>query len=297
MFLKFLKPQIVFGSGGSDSGGGGGGGGGSSSSSKKKTTTTVTTSPKPKPKPAAKTTTTSSKIGTDAGDGMVWAKSKNSNALVRVSAKKSSGGGRNLDADMAAGSPYAPTKNAGTANAKQYTYTGETDSKDRKLVPLENGTKLNSKTSVTAKDLAAGKVTTYKSKTGTGSVTVARGASLADVPTVNVGVDGKKTVSNADAYDPVGSTPNKTSPVATPSSDPVVAPETIAPQDGVGGGRDGGASAKRNKSKVSEDNLKVSRSAEGVDRYKRKQSMAIKTAGENRRKNPLAIAKNSKRTA
>ena len=35
-------------------------------------------------------TSTSSKIGTDAGDGMVWAKSSNSNALVRVPAPKES---------------------------------------------------------------------------------------------------------------------------------------------------------------------------------------------------------------
>jgi len=35
-------------------------------------------------------TSTSSKVGTDAGDGMVWAKSSNSNALVRVPAPKES---------------------------------------------------------------------------------------------------------------------------------------------------------------------------------------------------------------
>ncbi|MFS9669372.1 hypothetical protein, partial [Klebsiella pneumoniae] len=85
---------------------------------------------------------------------------------------------------------------------------------------------LASKTSVTAKDLKAGKVTTYKNKSGTGSITVARGTKLKDVPEVNVG--GK---SNKETYDPVGSTPNKTSPVAaTPtSSEPVTAPEKISP--------------------------------------------------------------------
>lgn len=281
MFLNFLKPNIAFGSSGSSGGGGGGGGGGSSSSSSssskpaKKTTTTTTKKKK-----------TSSKIGTDAGDGMVWAKSSNSNALVRVSKNKSSGG-RNLDADMAAGSGYAPTKNAGTSKAKQVTYTNDTDGPKRKEVALTKKTPIQSKTSVTAKDLKAGKVTTYKAKSGTGSVTVARGTKFEDVPEVNVG--GK---TNKETYDPVGSTPNKTNPVTTKttSTEPVTAPETIRPQDGVGGGgRDGGKSGKLKASKVNEDNLRVQRNSEGVDRYKRAQASSIKSAGERRRKNAMKI--------
>lgn len=279
MFLNFLKPNIAFGSEGSSSGGGDSGGGSSSS----KSTT-----------PKKKKTTTSSKVGTDAGDGMVWAKSKNSNALVRVKKSSGGGGGRNLDADMAAGSNYAKTKDAGTGAARQVTYTNDTDGPKRKEVALTKKTPIQSKTSVTAKDLKEGKVTTYKSKKGTGSVTVARGTKLKDVPTVNVGVDGKKTKPNTEVYDPVGSTPNKKNPVSGTtggSSDPVTAPEKISPQDGVGGGRDGGGSAKRKASKVEEDNLKVKRQAQGVDKYKNRQQASIRKAGEKRRKNSMKITR------
>ena len=127
--------------------------------------------------------------------------------------------------------------------------------------------KISSPTSVTAKDLKSGNVSTFKSKTGSGSVTVKRGTKLKDVPTVNVGVNGKKTVSNADAYN---SKDVATPPPATVKSSPsVVAPETTDPSDGVGGGRDGGGSARRKASKANEDNLAVKRKAVGVKSYKR----------------------------
>ena len=246
MFLLNLNgPQIAF-----SSSGGGGGGGGSSSSSKSPT--------RPKARPAAKPATKTS------GGG-------------KGSKPKSTSGGRNLDADMAAGSTYAPTKNAGTSKAKQSTYTGGTNGPSRKLVPLTKNTPINSKTSVTAKDLKAGNVSTFKSKNGSGSITVARGTKLKDVPTVNVGVNGNKTVKNEDAYD----SKDVAAPIAAPtkSSSPVTAPETTDPSDGVGGGRDGGGSAKRKASKANEDNLSVKRRAEGVKGYKREKSanpMAIK---------------------
>ena len=243
MFLfNLTSPRILMGS----SGGGGGGGGGSSSSKKR--------TPTPAPKPQK------------------YSAAANNTARGIPNTK-----GRNLDADMAAGSNYAPTKNAGTAQAKQYTHTGGSDGPSRKLVPLTSDTPINSKTSVSAKDLASGNVTTFKAKTGTGSITVARGTKFEDVPTVNVGVNGNKTVSNADTYNSTDvASPPKTSPVtpttSTGTPTPVTAPKTIKPQDGVGGGRDGGDSGKSKASKADEDKLKIKRKAEGVKGYKRKKS-------------------------
>ena len=106
---------------------------------------------------------------------------------------------------------------------------------------------------------------------------MARGTKLKDVPTVNVGVDGKKTVSNTDAYDSKDvATPPK---APTVTNDPVSAPEVTEPEKGVGGGRDGGASAKRKASSADEDKLKIKRKAQGVKGYKRDTNanpMAIK---------------------
>ena len=167
---------------------------------------------------------------------------------------KSTSKGRDRDADMFAGSTYKKQPNGS----------------------------YKSPTSVTAKDLKSGNVSTFKSKTGSGSLTVARGTKLEDTPTVNVGVNGGKTVSNTDAYDSKDvAAPTPTAPVSTgKSSAPVTAPETTDPSDGVGGGRDGGGSAKRKASKADEDKLTIKRKSEGVKGYKTKKA-----------KNPMAIKK------
>lgn len=249
MFLfNLTSPRILM-----NSDGGGGGGGGSSKSS-------VRPKARPKPTPAPKP--------------QKYSAAANNTARGIPNTK-----GRNLDADMAAGSNYAPTKNAGTANAKQYTYTGGTDGPSRKLVPLKNNTPINSKTSVSAKDLKDGNVSTFKAKSGTGSITVAKGTKFEDVPTVNVGVDGKKTVSNADTYNSTDvASPTTATITSTGTSSPVTAPKTIKSQDGIGGGRDGGASGKSKASKADEDKLKIKRKARGVKGYKR-----------NKTSNPMTI--------
>ena len=91
-------------------------------------------------------------------------------------------------------------------------------------------------------------------------------------------MNGKKTVSNVDAYD----SKDVAAPTVAPksSSSPVTAPETTDPSDGVGGGRDGGGSAKRKASKADEDKLTIKRKSEGVKGYKTKKA-----------KNPMAIKK------
>lgn len=162
--------------------------------------------------------------------------------------------GRNRDADMYAGS----------------TYKKQADGSYK------------SPTSVSAKDLREGNVSEFKSKTGTGSVVVARGTQFKDVPQV-----GSKP--NSDVYSSKDvAAPAPAAPVTTSgsgSSAPVTAPETIDPSDGVGGGRDGGASARRKKSKTSEDKVTVKRKAEGVKNYKTAKVNVPKTGA----KNPMAI--------
>ena len=122
---------------------------------------------------------------------------------------------------------------------------------------------------MSASDLKSGNVSTYKAKSGTGSVTVSRGTTLAQTPTVNVGVNGGKTRSNSEVYDSKDvATPAKTSPVSGSSSSPVTAPEKVEPENGVGGGRDGGKGRKSKASKTVEDNVALKRNAKGVDRYR-----------------------------
>ena len=244
MFLtKLFQSKIVFGGNG---GGGGGGGGSSSKSSAPKS------SPRPKARPAPK-----------------------------PQAKKSSG--RNLDADNFAGSGYAPTKNAGTSKAKQVTYTHATDRDDRRQVPVTGATtSFNSKSSVSAKDLADGNVSEYKSKTGGGGVIVSRGTTLDQAPKVDATSGGK---TNSEVYDTTDvRAPTTTAPVTTGgggggSSAPVTAPQTIDPKDGVGGGRDGGKARKSKASKTSEDKIAVKRKSMGISRY------------QTARSNPMAINK------
>jgi len=165
--------------------------------------------------------------------------------------------GRNRDADMYAGSNY---KKQADGSYK-------------------------SPTSVTAKDLKEGNVSTFKAKTGSGSITVARGTAFKDVPQVT-------SKPNADVYDSKDvAAPVKAAPITTAdnrSTAPVTAPEVIDPSDGVGGGRDGGGSAKRKQSKTSEDKVEVKRKAKGVSAYKT--AMANKKGNQN----PMAIK--SKRT-
>ena len=226
-----------------ESGGGGGGGGGSSSKS-----SAPKSSPRPKARPAPKP-------------------------------KKSSG--RNLDADMFAGSSYAPTKNAGTSKAKQVTYTHATDRDDRRQVPVTGSTtSFNSKSSVSAKDLADGNVSEYKAKTGGGGLIVSRGTTLDQAPQVDATSGGK---TNSEVYDSTDvRAPTTAAPVTTGdggSSAPVTAPQTIDPKDGVGGGRDGGKARKSKASKTNEDKIAVKRKSMGISRY------------QTARSNPMAINK------
>jgi hypothetical protein len=219
-------------------GGGGGGGGSSSKSSAPKS------SPRPKARPAPKP-------------------------------KKSRG--RNLDADNFAGSDYAPTKNAGTSKARQVTYTHATDRDDRRQVPVTGATtSFNSKSSVSAKDLADGNVSEYKSKTGEGGLIVSRGTTLDQAPQVDATSGGK---TNKEVYNDTDVRSTKTTTTTTTgggSSSPVTAPKTIDPKDGVGGGRDGGKARKSKASKADEDKIAIKRKSLGIGRYRKSNnSLAI----------------------
>lgn len=274
MFLKdLIKPRIAFGGGGGSSGGGGGGGGSSKSSNK--------------PKPQAK-----SKAGTDAGNGMVW--KDNGGYYTRV--RSSSGGGRNLNADNFAGSGYAPTKDAGTSKARQVTYSNDTYGPSRTSRPVTGSTtNFQSKTSVTAKDLKDGNVTTYRAKNGVGSVTVAQGTAFDDVPQVDVG--GK---TNEEVYDKTDvATPTNTTTINTDSgsSTPVTAPEKIDPRSGVGGGRDGGKASRLKASKTEEDKIALQRKSRGVSRYKISGGRAAAASVKGTRVNPMSIRQSRTRRA
>jgi hypothetical protein len=128
--------------------------------------------------------------GGGGGGGGSSSKSSKPKPAPKPTPKKS--GGRNLDADNFAGSDYAPTKNAGTSKAKQVTYTHATDRDDRKQVPVTGATtSFNSRSSVSAKDLADGNVSEYKSKTGQGGLIVSRGTTLDQAPQVDATSGGK----------------------------------------------------------------------------------------------------------
>jgi len=217
--------------------------------------------------------------GGGGGGGGSSSKSK-SKPAPKPQAKKSSG--RNLDADNFAGSSYAPTKNAGTSKAKQVTYTHATDRDDRRQVPVTGSTtSFNSKSSVSAKDLADGNVSEYKAKTGGGGLIVSRGTTLDQAPQVDATSGGK---TNSEVYDSTDvRAPTTTAPVTTGggggSSAPVTAPQTIDAKDGVGGGRDGGKARKSKASKTNEDKIAVKRKSMGISRY------------QTARSNPMAINK------
>ena len=121
------------------------------------------------------------------GNGYQGISSSSSNSspsqnITRVQ-PTNTGAGRNLDADMFAGSNYAPTVDAGTANAFQ-TQTSN----------------FNSPTSVTAADLASGNYDQFKTPEG-GSITVAKGTSAQDVPMVDIFVgDDEQTTGNFIPY-------------------------------------------------------------------------------------------------
>ena len=223
---------------GGDGGGGGGGGGSSSSSSAPKSSPRPRARPKPKPK-----------------------KSR----------------GRNLDADNFAGSDYAPTKNAGTSKAKQVTYTHATDRDDRRQVPVTGATtSFNSRSSVSAKDLADGNVSEYKSKTGKGGLIVSRGTTLDQAPQVDATSGGKTNKEVYDSTDVRSTATTTTTDTGGGSSSPVTAPKTIDPKDGVGGGRDGGKARKSKASKTDEDKIAIKRKSLGISRYqKSNNSLAI----------------------
>ncbi|WOZ55653.1 hypothetical protein CRP118_gp22 [Roseobacter phage CRP-118] len=273
MFLiDLIKPQIAFGSGGGSSGGGGGGSSKSSSSQSR----SRRTPPKPAPKPKS----------SGGGKG-----SKSSSP--KPSAPKSSSKGRNLDADMFAGSGYAPTKDAGTSKARQVTYSNDTYGPNRTERPVTGSTtNFQSKTSVTAKDLKDGNVTTYRAKNGVGSVTVAQGTAFKDVPQVDVG--GK---TNAEVYDTKDvATPSNTGTVNTGggSSTPVTAPEKINPKDGVGGGRDGGKASRLKASKTEEDKISLRRKATGTSQYRTSGGQTA-AAATKARTNPMSIRQSRNR--
>lgn len=196
------------------------------------------------------------------------------------SSKKSSSGGKGSSAPTTSIRPKArpapkPAAKPKGRNRDADMYAGSTYSKQA------DGS-YKSPTSVTAKDLKEGNVSEFKSKTGTGSVVVARGTAFKDVPQV-----GSKP--NSDVYSSKDvAAPAPAAPVSTSgsgSSAPVTAPETIDPADGVGGGRDGGGTARRKQSKTSEDKVTVKRKAEGVKNYKTAKVNAPKKGA----KNPMAI--------
>lgn len=106
--------------------------------------------------------------------------------------------------------------------------------------------------------------------------------------------------SNGDSIYNAGRTINRQTSAVTapttsdnsPQSAPVTAPETTDPRDGVGGGRDGGGSARRKASKTQEDNVSVRRKSLGIENYKRERP--ARNAGNARRPvpSPMAITKN-----
>lgn len=209
------------------------------------------------------------------------------------SSSRSSSRGRNRDADMYAGSRYAPTKNAGTSKARQVTYSDDTKGPSRTERPVTGSTtNFNSKTSVTAKDLKDGNVTTYRAKNGVGSVTVAQDTAFKDVPQVDVG--GK---TNAEVYDTTDvATPSNTGTVNTGggSSTPVTAPEKINPKDGVGGGRDGGKASSLKASKTEEDKISLRRKATGTSQYRTSGGQTA-AAATKARTNPMSIRQSRNR--
>jgi hypothetical protein len=225
---------------------------------------------------------------------MVW--KDNGGYYTRV--RSSGGGGRNVNADNFAGSGYAPTKDAGTSKARQVTYSNDTYGPSRTESPVKGSTtNFNSKTSVTAKDLKDGNVTTYRAKNGVGSVTVAQGTAFKDVPQVDVG--GRK---NSEVYDTRDvATPTYRPPVTTTggggSSAPVTAPEKIDPRSGVGGGRDGGKASRLKASKTEEDKIALQRKSRGVSRYKIAGGRAAAAADKNTRVNPMSIRQSRNRRA
>ena len=101
------------------------------------------------------------------------------------------------------------------------------------------------------------------------------------------------TTSNGDSISNAGKKVTKRSaPVTAPSTDdntpqsaPVTAPTQSDPRDGVGGGRDGGGSARRKASDAKEDNVSVRRQSLGIENYKREKPARS-------RANPMAITRN-----
>ena len=214
------------------------------------------------------------------GGGGGGSSSKSSKPKPAPKPKPKKTGGRNLDADNFAGSGYAPTKDAGTSKARQVTYTSATDRADRKEVPVTGATtSFNSKSSVSAKDLADGNVSEYKAKTGGGGLIVSRGTTLDQAPQVDATSGGKTNREVYDSTDVRAPTTTTTVTNGGGSSAPVTAPETIAPKDGVGGGRDGGKARKSKASKTNEDKIAVKRKSMGISRY------------QTVRSNPMAINK------
>ncbi|WMM95736.1 hypothetical protein CRP403_gp22 [Roseobacter phage CRP-403] len=296
MFLDFLKPKMVWDSSGGGSSGGGGGGGNDNSSSK----------PKPKPKPKPKV---ADKSGTDAGNGMVWKKNEGG-YYTRVKAPK---------AETTTAKTTTTPKKASTSTANAYKQMATTmtqagimnvGGKQTPAEPAKVGNQPIKQTSVkngkvTSKIVGAldPKKPVSVSKNADGSVYVPYDGKDAHNPNArtknnptgktvfkNTLPDNENNIKNSKqtaAQVEAVSAPVKQS---SGSSSPVTAPEKIDAQDGVGGGgRDGGKSGKQKASKVDEDKLKVQRQAQGVDRYKRTQTNAIKAAGERRRKNAMKI--------
>lgn len=261
--LNLFGPQIAFNSGGG--GGGGGGGGDSRRDARKKTgqanqaagkytniqSYAPKSSPKPKPRPATVT------------------KAVNPRAAMHNSMKKA--GIMTLGGKQTPLTPY----NAGNPAIR------ETNSKGSKIV---GGLYKDQKVSMaTNKDGSLyvpydGKDAhnyNAKSKANPTGKTIMK-STIPDNDKMVAHI--KQSAKEVTKYNESVTAPVKAS---EGSSAPVTAPEVIDPKDGVGGGRDGGASGKSKLGKTDEGKVDIKRKAEGVDRYKTKKT--------NVKANPMAI--------
>ena len=259
--LNLFGPQIAFGS----SGGGGGGGGGGSSSSKSKS----------KPKPAAKTS-----------GGGKGSKPKAVNPNAAMAASMKSAGIMTVGGKQTPKTPYK----AGNPAIR------ETNSKGSKIV---GGLNADKKVSMaTNKDGSL--YVPYNGKDAHNYNAVSKANPTGKTIMNSTIPDNDKMVAHIQqsakevaTYNDSVTAPTTTAPVTSGgSSAPVTAPEVIDPKDGVGGGRDGGASGKSKAGKADEGKLNIKRKAEGVDQYKNKKTEKGKVgtvAGKAKVKNPMAI--------
>lgn len=291
MFLNdLLKPTIAFNSSGGGGGGGSSNSGGSSSKTKSSpkpaeksssggkggktaTTSTKSSAPKTSPRPVARPTTPApSAAPKPATDPRAAAYKQYADSMKAANIMTL--GGKQTPAE-----PY----NAGnpaifSTNSRGSKVIGALDpskppsmatNKDGSLYVPYNGKDAHNPNAV--------------SKNNPTGATITRSTIPDNEKAVKHVAD---TAAKVDAYNAV----TAPAPDRAPDTAPVTSPEPTDPRDGVGGGRDGGGSAKRSASKTVEDKITVRRKAEGVDRYK------VRKDANGAPQNPMAINRRAANT-